>query len=352
MASSNRRRRKKAGASPGTVVYTGHKYIDNPAVLIIHYNPDALHEQLLRGYNCPPPAPNLITWYDVRGLSNEELIEHICHYFNVHTLAIEDIPDVHQRPKIEAYDNGLFFIVKAASFDEVGYRIVLEQIAFYLGDNFLLSFQEDADDLFPPIRERLKVPKGRLRNLGADYLAYALLDNIVDNYFPIIEQIQEKIENLEEDILHDVSLVSKGHIHHLKKQVLELRRAVLPLREVIGRFSVVDNDFMNEKTLLYFRDMQDHLRQATDNIENLRDMLESIQDLYHLELSNKANHVMKTLTIVSTIFIPLTFIVGVYGTNFENLPELKYPSAYFIMWGVMVFITISLLLYFKRKRWI
>lgn len=352
MASHHRRRRKKVGASPGTVVYTGHKYIENPNVLVIHYNQERLNEQLLRGHRCPPPIANMITWYDVRGLSNEALIEQICSVFNVHTLAVEDIPDVHQRPKIETYDNGLFFIAKAATFNEIDNSVILEQIAFYLSENFLLSFQEDADDLFTPIRERLKLPKGRLRNLGADYLAYALLDNIVDNYFPIIEQIQEKIESLEEDILHDVSLASKGHIHHLKKQILELRRAVLPLREVVGRFSVVDSDFMNEKTLLYFRDMQDHLRQAADNIENLRDMLDNIQDLYHLELSNKANHVMKTLTIVSTIFIPLTFIVGVYGTNFEHLPEIKYQHAYFIMWGVMVFITISLLIYFKRKKWI
>ncbi len=352
MASTNRRRHKKAGASPGTVVYTGQKYIENPDILVITYNQETLHERLLRGYDCPPILQNLITWYDVRGLSNENLIEHICMNFHVHTLAIEDIPDVHQRPKIETYDNGLFFIAKAAHFNPIENRIILEQIAFYLGENFLLSFQEDADDLFPAIRERLKLPKGRLRNLGVDYLAYALLDNIVDNYFPLIEILQEKIEELEEDILHDVSLASKGYIHHLKKQVLQLRRAVLPLREVVARFSVVDNDFMSERTLLYFRDMQDHLRQATDNIENLRDMLENIQDLYHLELSNKANHVMKTLTIVSTIFIPLTFIVGVYGTNFEHLPELKYPNAYFIMWAVMIFITMSLLLYFKRKRWI
>lgn len=352
MALHKRRRKKKAGASPGTVVYTGQIHIENPNITVIQYNPNLLQEALLKGYNCAPPQTGLVTWYDVRGLSNEELIEHIGVIFRVHPLAIEDVPDVNQRAKIESYDNGLFFIAKAIRFSESENRLLLEQVAFYLGENFLLSFQEDAEDLFFAIRDRLTLPKGRLRNLGADYLAYALLDNIVDNYFPVIEQIQYKIEELEELILYDVSLASKGHIHHLKKQILEFRRAVLPLREVVSRFSMIETDFMTDRTLLYFRDLQDHLRQVADNIENLREMLDSIQDLYHLELSNKANHVMKTLTIVSTIFIPLTFIVGVYGTNFEYLPELKYSNAYFMMWGVMILITIFLLFYFKRRRWL
>ncbi|MFM2267683.1 MAG: hypothetical protein RL757_1124 [Bacteroidota bacterium] len=346
------KKRQQSGASPGTLVYTGDQPLANPDVTIIWYSLDSYSEQFQRGTNCVLPQMSATTWYDVRCISDVAVIGEICKTFNIPTLAVENITDVQQRPKIDDYENGLFFSARALSFHEVEQRVLSEQVSFFLGENFVLSFQENKDDLFPVVRERLKNPRGRLRHRGSDYLAYALLDYIIDGYFPVLDQIEEKVQALESEILGSVDRVKRNHIYHLKRQVMEVRRVVMPLREVLNRFSVAESEFVNDENTIFFRDLQDHIRQVADNTENLRDMIQDLQEVYNIERDKKTSHVMKVLTVVSTIFIPLTFIVGVYGTNFDNVPELHYQYGYPTMWAVMILLSGGLLLIFKRKGWL
>jgi magnesium transporter len=354
MSKSRRRNnRRKTGMPPETLVYTGDARVENPDVTIIHYNEASISEKLLRGLDCPPsPFENITTWYDVRGLNDVKLIEHIGQVFHIHSLVLEDILNTQQRPKWDDYQNGIFLVVRSLRLEDKAFELVGEQISFFLSTDFIITFQEDKHDIFGNIRERLHRGQGKIRQKKADYLAYTLLDTIIDEYYLILDKTEEAIEVLEEEILRDADKASRNKIYQLKQLFTEIRRAVLPLRDVVGRFSREEGAFVEQSTNLFIRDLLDHLSQVTENLDNQRDMLSNLYELYNSELSNKSNHVMKVLTIVSAIFIPLTFIVGVYGTNFDILPELHHKNGYFIMWGVMILIAALQLIYFRKKKWL
>jgi magnesium transporter len=346
------RKPNKAGLPPETAVYTGEGKTTQSVVTIVQYNDVSFDEKILRGLDCTLSATDKMTWYDIRGLTDMPLVEHIGQIFNVHPLAVEDVLNTSQRPKWEDYENGIFIIIRALRFDKAADNFIAEQVSFYLEKQVLLTFQEDADDLFKMVRERLRRGQGKMRQKGTDFLAYALIDCIVDDYINLLDELEDDIDALEVQILTNFHPSVRSRIYKLKRQLAEVRRAVLPLRDVVSRFSREEGEFINAYTQVYIRDLYDHVVRVIETVENQRDMLNNLSDLYNSEASNQANHVVKVLTIVSAIFIPLTFIVGVYGTNFDILPELHYKNAYFWMWGVMILLGIGQLIYFRWKKWL
>jgi magnesium transporter len=350
---SKKRKHRKTGLPPGSLVYTGDAQTDVSDVTVIQYDETAISEKILRGADeCLLARDNMVTWYDIRGLGDVHIIERIGQAFHIHPLALEDVLNTQQRPKWEDYHNGIFLVARAQRMENDALEITTEQIAFFFGKNFLITFQEDKEDLFPNIRDRLHKSLGKIRQKGADYLAYALIDYIVDGYFLILDKTEEAIEKLEDKILNDFRTSVRSDIYNLKRQHSEIRRAVLPMREVIGRFTREEGEFVNQANNVYLRDLQDHITQAAELIENQRDMLQNLNDLFNAELSNRANHVMKVLTIVSAIFIPLTFIAGVYGMNFDYMPELRSKNGYFAVWAFMILIATLQLIYFRIKKWL
>jgi magnesium transporter len=267
-------------------------------------------------------------------------------------LVLEDIVNTTQRPKIDEYENYIFIVLKMLYYNK-DENIVIEQVSFVLGENYVLTFQESEGDVFGSIRDRLRLNRGRIREMKSDYLLYALIDAVVDNYFTIIETLGNKIEDLETDLFtgtvrEDINI----EVQQLKREILKVRRAIFPLREIINRIEKGDYPFIFKRTITYFRDIYDHLVQVTENLDIYREMIWSLMDMYMTTISNKMNEVMKLLTIIATIFIPLTFIAGIYGMNFENIPELHYKYSYYILWGIMIMIFLGMIYYFKKKKWL
>lgn len=345
------KRKSKLGLPPGSLVFTGEQKLVNPHVTLTRYNGQEYHTDVLR-QELPKVDDQFVTWIDIRGIHDSELIERIGRTYNIHPLVLEDIMDVHQRPKFEEYETGFYFTLRNYKYHPELRSIVPEQISIYAGRYFVFSFQEDQEELFTEVIARLETGKGKLRQRNSDYLVYALIDRIVDGYFVILDQIGDTIEELEEEILSDVTRKTKGKIHLLKRELLTLRRSLSPLRDAIGLFIKTDSEYVDETTGVFLRDLYDHCIQAFDILETMRDNLTGLQDLYVTELGFKANAVMQVLTIVATIFIPLTFLVGVYGMNFDYMPELHYKYSYGILWGIMIFLAISMLYYFRRKNWL
>ena len=341
----------KSGLPPGTAVFIGEQKAETTETTVIQYNDALINIEILRGLDYPMLNDAAVTWLDVRGLSDVSLIEHIGKTFNVHLLAIEDVLNTHQRPKWDDYDNGIFITVRALRLNEFR-EIITEQVSFFLEKNVLLTFQEDADDLFRVVRERMQHGQGKMRQKGTDYLMYALLDCIVDEYITLLDHLEDRIEVLESEILSNSTPSLRNEIYRLKQQLMHVRRAVSPMRDVVGRFTRETGEIVDPANQVYIRDLYDHAVRVIETVENQRDMLNNLDDLYNSEQSNRANYIMKVLTIVSAIFIPLTFIVGVYGTNFDVLPELHYPHGYTAMWIVMILIAILQLIYFRWKRWL
>jgi len=340
--------------APGTVAYVGRKESSEIKLEVIDYNKDK-HERFV--FDNVEPAFNFeneenITWINVDGLSNTAEIEKLGKYYNLHPLIIEDIVNTNQRPKIDEYQDYLFIVAKMLYHKENGI-LENEHISIVIGKDYVLTFQEADGDVFDGVRERLTNPKGRLRNNGPDYLVFAILDAVIDNYFIVIEEISDKIETLEEQLFttqpnDDITF----EIQELKRTVLRIRRAVFPLREVISRLEKTDSTLIHEKTLNYIRDLYDHIIQVSENIEIYREMTWGLMDMYMTTISNKMNEVMKVLTIMASIFIPLTFMAGIYGMNFENMPELQWEYSYFVLWGLMIMVFLGMILYFKRKKWL
>ncbi|GJM32612.1 MAG: magnesium and cobalt transport protein CorA [Saprospiraceae bacterium] len=321
----------------------------------LRYNPDTLEEHLRdnsKVSDLQQAEEGMFNWYDVRGLHDTEMVEKFGKVFQIHPLVLEDIVDTQQRPKFEEYETGNYLLFRDLKFIAETKKIKTQQVSVYFGKNFLLSFQEEEDDLFESVRERLRTSGGRIRRRGVDYLAYALLDNVVDNYFLTLDEVEAVIEDLEFEVLENPNSHSKAQIHHLKQEMLVIRKSITPLREAIGQFSKSENEFINENTFVFIRDLYDHTIQIMDMVETYRDILNGVQDLYLSELSYKMNNVMQVLTIITTIFVPLSFLVGLYGMNFDNMPELHWKYSYFILLGLMVIIAISLLNYFRRKNWL
>jgi magnesium transporter len=344
----------KAGSAPGTLEHIGEKKIDQPLMRLVTYDGSGINEQELQTLDQFPARTEVagVAWLNIDGIHDLALIEQIGQRFGIHPLAQEDIVNTGQRPKVEVFDDALFLVLKMLRYDEIEEIILAEQVSLVLGPHWLISFQETSGDVFDPVRERLRRGKGRIRTAGCDYLAYALIDAVVDHYFHILERIGTRIEDLEEAITDSPQQKNLHAIHYLKREVIYLRKQVWPLREMVGRLIKEDSPLVHETTRLFLGDVYDHVIQSMDTIESYRDLLTSLLDLYLSMVSNRMNEVMKVLTIIATIFIPITFVAGIYGMNFKYMPELDWRWGYAMAWAVMAVIAAGLLIYFKRRKWL
>jgi len=349
-----KKRSKKAGLPPGTLVHIGEKKAETSKITIMDYDEAHFQEKETKTIEeCLlfKDKPT-VTWINIDGLHQVEILERLGECYGLHPLVLEDILDTDQRPKMEDYGEYLFIVLRMLNYNDKSSEIEAEQISLILGTNFVLSFQEKEGDTFNPIRERIRNSKGRIRRMGADYLSYSLLDSIVDNYFIILEKLGEKIEFLEDELVTRPTPETLQIIHHLKREMIYLRKAVWPLREVIGSLERGEPPLVKETIRVYLRDVYDHTIQVIDTIETFRDMVSGMLDIYLSSISNRLNAVMKVLTIIATIFMPLTFLAGIYGMNFKYMPELEWRWSYPVVWLIMVGIGVSMLLYFRKKKWL
>lgn len=349
-----KKRSKKAGLPPGTLVHVGEEKNAPVEIAIIAYDEDRYREEVTAdAADCLAfKGKPGVTWINVDGVHRLDVIEDMGKCFGLHPLVLEDIANTDHRPKAEDFGEYLFVVVKMLAYDEENDEIDTEQLSIILGADYVLSFQEKAGDVFDPVRNRIKNSKGRIRKAGADYLAYALLDAVVDNYFAILEKIGEQVGSLEEDLLQNPTPETLQHIHELKREMILLRKSVWPLREVVNALGRGDTPLIRETTGIFLKDIYDHTIQVIDAVETYRDVLSGMLDLYLSTVSNKMNEVMKVLTIIATIFIPLTFLAGIYGMNFRHMPELGWRWSYPAVWLVVVALALLMVLFFKRKKWL
>jgi len=349
-----KKRSKKAGLPPGTLVHIGEKKAETPKITIMDYDEAHFQEEEIKTIDeCLlfKDKPT-VTWINIDGLHQVEILEKLGECYGLHPLVLEDIPNTDQRPKMEDYGEYIYVVLKMLNYNDKSSEIESEQISLILGPNFVFSFQEREGDIFDPIRDRIRNSKGRIRKMGADHLAYSLLDSIVDNYFIILEKLGEKIEFLEEKLVTRPTPETLQTIHHLRREMIFLRKAVWPLREVINALGRGESSLIKESTRIYLRDVYDHTIQTIDTIETYRDMVSGMLDIFLSSVSNRLNSVMKVLTIIATIFMPLTFLAGIYGMNFKYMPELEWRWGYPFIWLIMVGIGVFMLLYFKNKKWL
>jgi magnesium transporter len=347
-----RRPQAKTGAPPGTLIHVGERKADTTQIRLIDYDEKRVEEHDLKevAHALEYRDRTSVTWLNIDGVHDIRIIEEIGRCFDVHSLVQEDILNTEHRPKLEEHDDFLFMVLKMLRTDPGG-EIHAEQISLVLGRGFVLSFREAQGDAFDPVRERIRNDRGRIRRMGPDYLAYALLDSIVDNYYVVLEEIGDRIEALEEELLTRPTPVTAQKIHRFKREMILIRKSIWPLREVVGSLHRQQEPLVREGTRLYLRDLYDHTIQVIDTVESYRDIIAGLLDLYLSSLSTRMNEVMKVLTIIATIFIPLTFIAGVYGMNFHYMPELEWRWAYPVIWGVMIALALGMLAVFRKKRW-
>ena len=349
-----KKRSKKAGLSPGTLIHIGEKRAEKTRIRIIEYDEKIFHErEVAKMEECFPlkDAPNL-TWINIDGIHQVEIIETLGKHFGLHPLLQEDILNTDQRPKVEDHDEHLFIVLKMLHYDDKEKEVTIEQVSIILGPQFVISLHEGDSDIFNLIRERIKNKIGRHRKMGADYLAYTLMDAIVDHYFIVLEKLGERIELIEEALVAKPTQETIREIHKLKRELIFLRKSVWPLREVVNTLEREEPPLIQVSVAPYLRDVYDHTIQVIETIETFRDMVSGMLGIYLSSVSNKMNEVMKVLTVIATIFIPLTFIVGVYGMNFKYMPELEWSWGYFAIWGVIVVVALGMLTYFGKKKWL
>ena len=346
--------KKAPGSTPGTLLHTGARKMDHVRIRLLDFDAELIEEKTLGTIDeCFAIADGpRVTWVNIDGLHDVGVAEGVARRFGVHRLALEDVLSTTQRPKVEEYDDHFLVIVKMLSFDPETESVLAEQVSLIVGKTYLFSFQERPGDVFEPVRDRLRQAKGRVRSRGADYLAYTLIDAIVDSYFRILESVGDRIEELEETVLADPSLHVMHRIHHLKREMLILRRAVWPLRETLGQMYRGEIQHVTAETQLFLRDVHDHAVQVIDTVETLREVLSGAMDLYMSGVSNRMNEVMKVLTIIATIFIPLSFFAGLYGMNFDYMPELGVRWAYPALLAAMASLAGAMLWYFRKRGWL
>lgn len=342
------------GQVPGELVFIGEQKVQEATIKVMDYDNENLSEKQLQDIKdaLSYKETDSVTWLNINGLHDTSLIKEVGTGFGLHPLVMEDIVNTGQRPKMEDYDDYLFFGAKMMRYDEASGEIQSEQLSMILGKNFLLTFQERPGDVFEPVRDRIRKQKGRIRKVGIDYLAYALLDTIVDNYIFIIERLGEQIEDIEGEILDNPTQDILSKINDYKREMNYLRKVIRPAREFILQLSRLDSNLIHDETIPFLKDLLDLASQSMDSIDSYRDMLSDHLNIYNTGVGNRLNEIMKVLTIFSAIFIPLTFIAGIYGTNFDNVPELHYHYSYFIMWGVFIVVVVAMLRFFRRRQWL
>jgi magnesium transporter len=345
--------RQTIGQAPGTLIYTGKKTEGKVSIEIFSYDANNIEEKSSNNLaDCSDIiCNNRINWVNIDGLHNVDLINEIGDQFKLHPLLLEDVLNVEQRPKCEEFENYLFFTIKMFHQTQ-DQGISYEHVSFALGKNTVISFQERPEDLFDLLRDRLRKSFGKIRNKHTDYLFYRFIDTIVDNYYFVLDSFAEKIEQLEDEVMENPSTKTLQKLQGIRKELIYLRRSVYPLRESINSLMKSESPLMRKETEKYFADVYDHTIHVIESLDTYRELLGGIMDLYMNSVSNKMNEIMKVLTIMSTIFIPLTFIAGIYGMNFENIPELGFEWGYPAVWILMLVIAIIMLLLFKKKKWI
>lgn len=354
MFSEVHHRVKKAGMPPGTAHYTGDKNIVQPVITIVAYNAqEAIEKTCASLKECLDiMRPDYVVWINVEGLQDLSVINDLAKTFNLHPLTIEDILNVEQRPKVEEFDNYTFITLKVLLWEKKAADFNISQLSLVIGKDFILSFQEQDTTRFDEIRKRIQVSSNqRLREQGSDYLAYRMIDNVIDEYFFVLEGIGNKIEIIEQRIVAEPKPQNARSIYRLKQKLILLRKAVWPMREAINHLLYTENNFITKFTRIYLRDVYDHTMQAIDTVETFRDMLSSMLDMYLSALTIRMNEIMKTLTIITTIFIPITALASIYGMNIENIPFSKSARAFEIVFTLMLLIAVLMILYFKRKKW-
>lgn len=345
---------KKVGLPAGSLIPSNGKLSDQIHISAIDYDAHRFVEKKdLSIQECIHflKTPS-ITWINVCGIGDTQTVEVIGRHFGLHPLMLEDIMSAGQRSKLDNYKDTIYLVVRMLTYNNEKQTAEDEQVSLILGKNFVITFLESQNDIFSPIRERLQQPKSRLRQRGPDYLCYSLIDCLVDNYFLILEKVDEKLDKLENELFNYPEPGTMQKIHHAKREITLLRKSVWPMREVISNFRRLESPLIQDPTKLYIQDVYDHTIQAIDTIESFRDITAGMLDIYLSNLSQRMNEVMKVLTVVATIFVPLTFIASLYGMNFDYLPELHWKWGYYTVLGGMLIISLLMLLYFKRKRWI
>jgi magnesium transporter len=350
----SKRKKKPAGSSPGSVVYVGSEKTAPVSITRMRYSAQGSESPVvITPAECrPEPGQSGVVWYTVDGVHNVEILKTLGENFGLHPLVVEDIGNTTQRPKLEAFDQYYFLAAKMISYDAKTARVQTEHISLVYGEGFVLLFLQDPGDLFAPIRQRIESGKGRIRSNGADYLVYAIIDAVVDYYFHVLEEVGERLEKLEDEVVVRPTISTLRAIHHMKRELIALRRSIWPMREVVNVMVRDESSFVSSGVKIFLRDLYDHTVHVIDSVETMRDIITGTLDIYLSSVSNRLNEVMKVLTVMSSIFIPLTFIVGIYGMNFHYMPELEWHWGYPAVWVAMISISISLMMLFKRKKWI
>jgi len=344
---------KKIGLPPGSIVYLGEKKVEKVTINLTEYDENNSETYEIKSVKEIAPFTDTpqVTWVSVCGLHETEFLKQVGEKFKIHPLVLEDILNTDTRPKIEITDDYLFIVMKLVMFNPEQKILETEQVSFILGKTFLFSFSEKSDEIFNPIRDRINTQLGKIRKRGSDYLLYALMDIVVDHYFLALEKVEDRIETLDDEVINNPERSQIESIYNLRNLLLMMRRSIWPLREIVNQLIKDDSDLLDESIEPYLRDIYDHTIHITESIEQQREITNGLMEIYLSMMSNKMNEVMKVLTVIATIFIPLTFIVGIYGMNFPNMPEMKWPWAYFAVWGVMVTVVVVMLIYFRKKNW-
>ncbi len=345
-----KKRRPPAGASPGTLIISEKAYPTR--IRVMQFSADTLVEKDIPIEEVPHYlSESTITWIDVHGLRDETILRRLSEIFTIHPLALEDVVHIPQRPKVEFYENHIFFITRMA-YMERDHDADVEQLSMFIGKNYVLTFQNHTTGTLEPVRTRIRGGKGPIRKIGADYVAYAIIDTVIDKYYPILEDLGEEIESIEHLTIANPNQKTLERIYHVKRELLELRRAVWPQRDAVSSLMRDETVFISDSVRVYLRDCYDHIIQLMDVVDTYREVSSNLMDIYLSTLSNKTNEVMKVLTVMATIFIPLTFIVGIYGMNFEYMPELHWKWGYPAVWAAMIILSAGMLINFKRRGWL
>ncbi|KPJ56310.1 MAG: magnesium transporter [Planctomycetes bacterium DG_58] len=343
-------RHSPPGTPPSTLVAPREAQVPE-TVHLFHYTEDSVEETDLADVKelARYRKKEGVTWVNVPGLGSVEMLHDLGELLSLHPLALEDVLQIPQRPKVDDYEGHLFVVLRMLHYEEA---VDTEQVSIFLGSDYVVTFQERPGDCLDPIRERLRKGTGQLRRQGADYLMYAIIDTVIDNYFPFLEQVGEVVEDLEGEVVENPTRQTLSRVHDIKRGLLDVRRSVWPLRDAVNQLIREETPLIGKTAQLYLRDCYDHTIHVLDVVETYRELAGGLMDIYLSSVSNKMNEVMKVLTIIATIFIPLTFIAGIYGMNFEKMPELKWPWAYPLVWGVMVVVAIVMLLFFRHRGWL
>lgn len=345
---------RKTGAPPGTLIFTGERKLEKTRITVIEYDQTSYSERDEEAISdcLPLKDKSTITWLNICGLHDLKVMEEIGNAFGIHPLVLEDILNVDQRSKMEDFENYVFVVMKMAYRETATSDFRIEQVSLILTPQCVITFQESEGDVFENIRKRIRESKGRMRKLGSDYLAYAIIDAVVDGYFEVLDGIAERTETLEDMLVSNPTPETLHELYRLKRDMILIRRAARPLREVIASLDRDDVNLISEGTQIYLKDVYDHTIQVIDNVESLRDMIAGMLDIYLSSVSNKMNEIMKVLTMIATIFIPLSFLAGVYGMNFSHMPELGWEFAYPLLLLGMAALATTMILYFRLKKWL